>query len=236
MSKQVRLFIGGALCAVILLTWLAWEAIGQPVVFSPGSGGGGNGGTVVAGVSSWNLRSGAVSLAKGDVTALGTLDNNIAGNAATATGCTNDTFQISAQTGVAATLQFLSGGGVDNWSLIINNHSNLLTGLSFVGRNFLVTPVSVTYAATVALNFNAAGNQWIVLGGDITITSLNLAAGRAITVRFDAGAADRAIVLPAWHFLAGAQNMTLGANKSGILSVVAYDGTDANCIATWASE
>ena len=235
MKNKTRLLLVGGLCAVTLLGWLVWQTKAQPVVFSPSaassSGGGG-----VAGVSTFNLRAGAVTLTKGDVTALGTLDNNTAGNAATATGSEDATFRVQSKSGGAPALEFYSLGGADDWPLILNNHSNLLTGLSFVARNYVITPVSVPYSASVALNFNAAGNQWIQLEGDITITSLNVYPGRGVTVRFDAGAADRTINLPAWRFLAGTRAITLSANKAGILSVIAYDTSDGNCIATWASE
>lgn len=102
--------------------------------------------------------------------------------------------------------------------------------------NFVMVPAQPAYNTTTTLDFSQSGSLWIPLTGDITFTSANLAAGRGITVRLDAGAFDRTIICPAWHFISGAQSISLSASKTGLLSVVAYDGTDANCIATWASE
>lgn len=234
MKKQLRIYVVGGLCAVTLLSWLVWQSFAQPVVFSPGKGGGGSEG--VAGVSSFNLRAGAVSLTKGDVTALGALDNDTTGNAATADASKDPTFRISAPSGVASALQFYSNGGVDQHVLVISGHNHLSSDVAFIARNFTVPSLLVTYSSAYTLDFDGYSNLWIPLEGDITVSSANLFGGRGITVRFDAGAADRVIHLPTWHFLAGAQAITLGAGKTGILSVVAYDGTDGNCVATWASE
>lgn len=102
--------------------------------------------------------------------------------------------------------------------------------------NVRVTQSTLTYGASTALDFSGDGFRTVTVAGDITITSLNLAAGRSVTVRIVGDGSPRTLAFPAWKFVGAAAPSSLAAGKTGVLTVTSFGTTDANCVAAYAVE
>jgi len=102
-----------------------------------------------------------------------------------------------------------------------------------VTKNVEIPPAALTYGASVALDFTAAGIQTITLTGDITFTTSNLAAGRSVTLIITPGASVRAFTFPAWISVGAALPANVAANKTAILTLTATGTTDASVVAAY---
>lgn len=95
---------------------------------------------------------------------------------------------------------------------------------------------TLTYAASVELDFGTAEDKTLALTGDVTFTSANLEAGREISVRIVADGSTRALAFPAgWVFLGSAPS-DIAAGKTGILSLKAYGSADSDVVAAYSVE
>jgi hypothetical protein len=101
-----------------------------------------------------------------------------------------------------------------------------------IGNNFLVTPTTLTFAATTDIDMTLAGDRTLALTGDITFTTSNRAAGRGIKIKILADGSTRNFTFPAWIFL-GTAPTSIAANKTAILSIQAYSTTDASIVAAY---
>jgi hypothetical protein len=117
-------------------------------------------------------------------------------------------------------------GNLTNWSKFSTNN------LGVVPRATL-TPVN----AGVTLDFAAANRYaWIILTGNCTFVTANLAAGYAYNLRVDNPTATNCVLtLPAFRFLSGSSSITLGPNNTGVLSAVSDASVNTNTVATWLS-
>lgn len=80
---------------------------------------------------------------------------------------------------------------------------------------------SLTYAATVSLDFLGASVQILALTGNVTLSTVNRAVGRSIQVILQAGSAARTITWESgWKAYGAALPTTLAANKEMMLSLV----------------
>jgi hypothetical protein len=96
---------------------------------------------------------------------------------------------------------------------------------------------SISYAGSVALDFSSAAKttQTIALTGNLTITSSNLASGRAKFIRLTADASTRTLSFPAgWTFLNSTAPGSLPAGKTALLFLIAFGTTDSTVVASYA--
>ena len=110
----------------------------------------------------------------------------------------------------------------------------LKTVSSIVTRTFV--DGVLTYAATVNLDMEALTGlyQTLTLTGNVTFTTSNRAAGRAVVIRLLSGASTRNLTFPAgWVFL-GAVPTTLAANKTAVLSVTFFGTADTDAVVAYA--
>jgi len=103
-------------------------------------------------------------------------------------------------------------------------------------KNVINDLKTITYAASVALNFNDEELNTISLTGNITFTTSNLAIGRKKTIRIKSDASSRTLTFPAtWTFM-GTKPTATTASKDSMLSLISYGTTDADVIAVFAEE
>lgn len=102
-----------------------------------------------------------------------------------------------------------------------------------------VGAIAIASAPDVTLDFNAnnVGYFRLALGNDANFRTVNLASGRELCVRIDAGGFDRALTFPAgWKFLGAAAPTSLTAGKSAMLSLVAFGDEDTDVLAGYSAE
>ncbi len=95
---------------------------------------------------------------------------------------------------------------------------------------------TITYGATVALNFTSLDAQYrtISLTGNLELTTSNLANGRTLVIRLVADANQRTLTFPTdWKFL-GTKPANIAALKVGVLSITAFGTTNADVVAAYA--
>lgn len=96
---------------------------------------------------------------------------------------------------------------------------------------------TLDYAASVVLNFAGSAFQTLTLGGDITFTTSNLAAGRSKTIRIIGDGSSRSLAFPVgWIFVGAAAPTTLAASKVAVLTMTSFGTTDANVIAAYSAQ
>ena len=99
------------------------------------------------------------------------------------------------------------------------------------------TATTLTYAASVVLDFSGADFQTVTLAGDITFTTSNLAAGRSKTVRIIGDGSSRNFTFPGgWIFVGAAAPTALAANKTAILTMTRFGTADANVVAAYSAQ
>jgi hypothetical protein len=93
------------------------------------------------------------------------------------------------------------------------------------------------YGATVNVDFLGTGVQCLTLGGNVTFTSSNVAAGRQVLLRILADGSLRTLAFPAgWKFLGGAAPANLAAGKTALLQLVCFGSADADIVARYLVE
>lgn len=94
---------------------------------------------------------------------------------------------------------------------------------------------TVTYAASVILDFVGTGMQKITLAGNITFTTANRAAGRSIAVIIVSDGSTRTFTFPAgWVPIGSGLPADIAANKTAVFSLTCTDGNDTGIIAAYA--
>jgi hypothetical protein len=103
--------------------------------------------------------------------------------------------------------------------------------------NLRLTHSTLTYGASVALDFDGNGFQTCSLTGDITFTTSNLAAGRSKTIRIVGDGSLRSFTFPGgWTFVGAAAPASLAANKVAVLTLTSFGTTDADVVAAYSAE
>lgn len=110
---------------------------------------------------------------------------------------------------------------------------NETSGVTTV-KNLQHQVATLTYAASVALDFNAAGLQSVSLTGNVTFTTANRTAGRSLAVRIVADGSSRTFVFPAWKFVGAAAPASIAASKTAVLSLTCFGAADTDIIAAYA--
>lgn len=95
---------------------------------------------------------------------------------------------------------------------------------------------TLTYAASVELDFGTSEDKTINLSGDVVFTTADLGEARAVSIRVIADGSTRNLSFPAgWTFL-GTAPADIAAGKTGILSLKSYGTTDSDVVAAWGVE
>lgn len=92
-------------------------------------------------------------------------------------------------------------------------------------------------SGTLTLDLSGASlRSTAALTADVTFATSNLAAGRSVTVRVVNGGSPRALTFPVgWTFI-GLKPDNIAADKTAILTITAFGGTDSDVVAAWAAE
>jgi hypothetical protein len=153
---------------------------------------------------------------------------------------------------VALTLAAASGAYVDLLSLLDGSGAVILraktNGMIYsaamsgnrqaftdINTNLVSASVSnLTWASTVDLSFNSAPYNYLIVTNNTTFTSSQLGAGKTITVKMFAGTTNYTLTFPTWTFLGAGAPSQIASNKTGVLSITAWDGNTTNVIAAWA--
>lgn len=139
--------------------------------------------------------------------------------------------QMSVVTGANTRMSF-SGSASDGYVTIGDGYGDQLLISGYIQR----TPSGVAYATTTNINFASASIQTISLTGNVTFTTSNLAAGRTVTIKISADGSTRNLTFPAWKFVGAAAPTSIAAGKTALLSLIAFDTTDASVIAAYSVE
>lgn len=99
------------------------------------------------------------------------------------------------------------------------------------------THSTLTYAATVDIDFDSDDYRTLTLTGNVTFTTSNRAVPRAVSVRIIGDGSSRTLAFPAgWIFLGAAAPTALAANKIAILSVTCFGANDSDVVAAYSAQ
>lgn len=108
--------------------------------------------------------------------------------------------------------------------------------LSFASKNVTWGVGTLTYGASVALDFSAEAIQTLSLTGDVELTTSNRSAGRRLEVRLVADGTPRTLTIPAWKWVGGAAPASLAAGKTGVLQLRCFGANDTDIVASYLVE
>lgn len=97
---------------------------------------------------------------------------------------------------------------------------------------------AITYGATVNLDLEALAGQvrTLTLTGPVTFTTSNRAAGRSVTLRLVAGAAQRNLTFPVeWPFVSP-KPASLAANKIAYLTIDCWGTAETDIVAAYSAQ
>lgn len=98
-------------------------------------------------------------------------------------------------------------------------------------------PRALTYAASVALDFNGGELQTLALTGDVILTTSNLSAGKRMMVAITADGTPRNYTFPGgWTFVGAAAPATIAASKTALLRLESLTAADSGVIAQYAEQ
>ena len=140
---------------------------------------------------------------------------------------------------IADTLRYRDSGAVER--LLLNatdnlaNLSNPSAALANLGGQPLTFAIAtIPYAASVELNMATLAGLYrrIDLTGPLTLSTINLAPGRTVTLILTCDATPRNLTVPAgWRW--SVKPTQIAASKWGVLSLNSIGTTDGECIAVW---
>lgn len=168
-----------------------------------------------------------------------TQDNVIAGRVTSGAGVAEEVpFEAPAQALAAATTNALARAAIGCGTIASQAADNVsLTGGLAELDVYRAKNDTLSYAASVALDFSSSAKttQTISLTGNLTLTSSNLASGRAKFIRLVGDASSRTLTFPAgWTFLNATAPGTLAAGKTALLFLIAFGTTDSTVVASYA--
>lgn len=155
----------------------------------------------------------------------------------------NQVFQVANSGAVSSVSSYTSGapsgGTAAAWKLgsYRTNYVEAEVGGSAINLSLMVTPLAVSYATSVNVNFAANKLLTTILAGNETLTASNQSDGRSIDYEFYNGQSTNVnVVLPStWRIQSGAVTNILAPNASATLSM-RYYAFITNTVALWASE
>jgi hypothetical protein len=143
---------------------------------------------------------------------------------------------LSATTVLEIQQQCETTKSTDGLGLAANLDTELYTSVEFIklGSKPNFGHTTVTYASSLSMDLNGNVYQSISLTGDISFTTTNRAAGRAIRVRVVGDGSSRTLTFHTdWRFV-GTKPTTIAASKTGILTLSCFGTQENDVIAEWA--
>jgi hypothetical protein len=101
---------------------------------------------------------------------------------------------------------------------------------------YKISPQSLSYAASVALDFDGDGVQTVSLTGNIAFTTSNRASGKTKLLRIVCDGTGRTITWPSFKWLGVAAPTSIVASKELLVSLYCYGSNDTDIRATAAAE
>lgn len=98
---------------------------------------------------------------------------------------------------------------------------------------------AITYASTVNLDLATLNGQTRIItvsGGNLTLTTSNLAVGRTLKLRLIGDTVERDLTLPGWKFIGLVKPTKLPANKVMRITIESFGTTDGDCDAVAPSQ
>lgn len=117
-----------------------------------------------------------------------------------------------------------------------DNANRLLQKILQVSASVSSGVETLTYAASVELNFNTQQDKTISLTGNVAFTTANLSAGGEVSVRIIADGSLRTLGFPVGWTFVGTAPTDIAANKTGVLSLKAYGSADSDVVAAYSVE
>ena len=94
---------------------------------------------------------------------------------------------------------------------------------------------ALNYSTTPQIDFAGDAYKTLVMAGDVTFSTANRAAARAVTVRIIGDSVAHNLAFPGtWTWLGGAAPTSIAGSKVGILSVTAFGTSDGEVVAAYA--
>lgn len=134
---------------------------------------------------------------------------------------------------VIALLQQIGPAGVEGSSVAVVS--------TIEGDRIRLAQETLTYAATVNIDFDGKSYQTINLTGNLTLTTSNLTTAggfvKNVVVVLVADGSSRNLTFPGtWKFEGAAAPTAIAANKTGVLSLTNFGTTDATILASYAAQ
>jgi hypothetical protein len=142
---------------------------------------------------------------------------------------------------VINTCVIIAGGDGDSDSLRVNLRSQFNGPVAMddylAARRLIIQQETVTYAASLALNFNSYGVKRISLTGNLSLSVVNQLNNQNLLVRLDADASTRTLTFPAgWRWVGSAAPANLAANKVALLRLWSFGTEETDVVAKWEVE
>lgn len=136
---------------------------------------------------------------------------------------------------LAIALVATSGGngslGSSSIGVIGGSGGGTATGAAFTGP-VAYNCEALTYAATVNIDFSTNPCKTLtVAGGDLTLTTSNLAAGRVVTVFVTGDSSERTLTIPVWSFTDGVTPASVSATVLTRFDLFSRGTTNASVVA-----
>jgi hypothetical protein len=142
-------------------------------------------------------------------------------------------------TGVAdcdgdVTIEYFDEDGVSQGSTLPANWVPTLQGEE--GPSWTPTHVALTFTSPTDIDFSDGQFMSVSINGNLTLTGSGYAAGREVWLKItETGGSSRTLAKPSgWVVVGGTFPSSLAANKTLLVHLIAYGGTEASVVAhTW---
>jgi hypothetical protein len=124
------------------------------------------------------------------------------------------------------------GAGVTN-AINIPFNADEANGSPLTLTQLVLTPSSLTYAATTDIDFNLNLYRTITLTGDVIFTTSNRGSGKVVTLIITCDATPRNFTFPSWVFVGGSAPTSIAASKKAALSLTCLGANDTDIIAAY---
>jgi hypothetical protein len=109
-----------------------------------------------------------------------------------------------------------------------------VTQSNFETLDLALSASTIEFSVAPDLDFAGSVLQTIDLTDDVTFTTSNKGAGRALTVRINSDSSVRALAFPAgWVFVGAAAPVSIAADKTALLRLYCYGTADTDVVARY---
>ncbi len=124
----------------------------------------------------------------------------------------------------------------------VDEHEDKLTGVTPIAtatiesatvEKVVMATDTLTYAATVDIDFDADTVKYLALTGNVTFTTSNKANGKTATIFITADGTNRTFTFPAWDFF-GEEPTGIAAGEEGVITLFCKGSADTDIRAVYA--